>query len=77
MKLSKRQALTGWALVTPLLLGCVVFYLIPFSLVIWFSGVSGSGANLKSSGAENYAELMENEIFRMALGNTALSAGWQ
>ena len=70
MRLSKRQALTGWTLVLPLLLGCLVFYAVPFCLVIWFSGVKGSGYTQSFAGLDNYTQLMGNEIFRMALGNT-------
>ena len=71
MKLAKRQSLTGWALITPLLLGCIAFYAVPFCMVAWFSGVNGSGYSLTFSGFDNYLALLKNEIFRMALGNTA------
>ncbi len=71
MKLSKRQALTGWTLVLPLLIGCVVFYLVPFGIVALFSGVKGSGYSRVFTGLENYTQLLGNEIFRMAMGNTA------
>ncbi len=70
MKLSKRQALTGWSLVLPLLLGCFAFYAVPFCLVIWHSSVKGSGYTQVFAGVDNYTQLLENEIFRMALGNT-------
>jgi len=71
MKLAKRQALTGWALVLPLLMGCVLFYAVPFCMVAWFSGVNGSGYSREFAGFSNYKELLRNEIFRMAAGNTA------
>lgn len=72
MRLSRRQALTGWWLVMPLLLGCLVFYVAPFCLVIWFSGVKGNGYTQAFAGVEHYTRLFENDIFKMALGNTGV-----
>lgn len=70
MKLSKREILTGYALVLPLLIGCAVFYAVPFAVVAWFSLVKGSGHSQSFAGLGNYLRLFENEIFRLAWGNT-------
>lgn len=70
MKLPKRNALSGFLLVLPLLLGCLVFYAIPFGLVGWFSMVRGSGYTLHFAGLDNYIQLLKNPVFRLALGNT-------
>ena len=42
MKKSK-SALQGWLLVAPLLIGCLLFYAIPFVLVLQYSLSTGSG----------------------------------
>lgn len=71
MKLSKREALTGYGLILPLILGCCVFYAVPFGIVVWFSLINGSGYNTAFAGGQNYARLLSNDIFRLAMGNTA------
>lgn len=70
MRLSKREALTGYGLVLPLLVGCALFYLIPFGMVLWFSLLQGSGHSQSFAGLGNYIRLFKNEIFRIACGNT-------
>ncbi len=66
----KRQWITGYALVAPLVIGGLVFYVIPFVMVFYYSFRSRVGRNGKFVGLENYRELFENEIFKMACGNT-------
>lgn len=71
MKIKTKNALTGFALVLPLLVGFIVFYAIPFVMVIWFSLTKGSGKMQHFAFFENYVELFENELFVLALKNTA------
>lgn len=70
MKLRTKNACTGFALVLPLLMGCFLFYGVPFVLVGWYSLVRGSGASLQFNGFENFSRLLENQVFRLAVGNT-------
>ena len=70
MRLRTKNALKGYGLVLPLLLGCGVFYAIPFGLVLWYSAVQGTGASLKFAALDNYTRLLENDVFRLAMKNT-------
>lgn len=70
MRLSSKNAVSGFLLVLPLLLGCGLFYGVPFVLVGWFSMVRGNGYTLHFAGPDNFAQLLENPVFRLALGNT-------
>ena len=68
--MKKRNARTGFLLILPLLLGCLVFYGLPFAMVVRYSLVSGSGYSQTFAGFGQYEHLLQNEIFRLALGNT-------
>lgn len=70
MKIRTRNALTGFYLTLPLLVGCLVFYGVPFVLVCWFSLVRGNGASLQFAGLSNYTKLLHNPIFQLAMKNT-------
>ena len=70
MKLRTKNALTGFFLTLPLLLGCLVFYGFAFALVIWFSLVKGSGASAEFAGLYHYTQLLQNPVFRLAMKNT-------
>lgn len=70
MKMKTQNALTGFGLILPLLIGCMIFYAVPFGMVAWYSLVSGSGHSQRFTGLASYAQLLSNEVFRMAMGNT-------
>lgn len=70
MKLSTKNALDGYLTTAPLVLGCLVFYAIPFLLVVQYSATSGVGASRQFVGLMHYESLVGNGIFRMAFGNT-------
>lgn len=70
MKLRTKNAWIGFGLVLPLLIGCLLFYGVPFALVGWFSVVRGSGASLQFAGLDNYAKLLDNPVFQLAMKNT-------
>ena len=57
-------------LVAPLLLGALIFYAIPFGMVIRYSFTRGAGNTHRFVGFENYRNILENEIFQLAFGNT-------
>ena len=66
MKLQTKNALKGFSLILPLLLGCLVFYGLPFLLVVWYSLFQGG----RFTALDTYIRLLENEVFRIALKNT-------
>ena len=70
MKISTKNALDGYLTTTPLVLGCLVFYAIPFVLVVQYSATSGVGASRQFVGLAHYESLLGNGIFKMAFGNT-------
>lgn len=70
MKLKTKNTVTAYGLLAPLLLGCLIFYGVPFVMVIWFSVVRGSGYSRFFVGLDNYIQLFRSDIFRMAAGNT-------
>ena len=67
----KKQS-TGFILISPLLLGYLIFYAIPFVQVIRFSFMRGSGHNTQFVGLENYERVFISEPFQRAFGNTLL-----
>ena len=71
MRLSQRRAAEGCLMVTPLMLGCFVFYLAPFILVVMQSLSWGIGYTQRFGGWENYRQILQNEMFRLAAWNTA------
>ena len=60
----------GYLLIGPMLLGCVLFYIAPFFLVIRYSFVEGYGRSSAFVGFAHYRQMIENEMFRSAFGNT-------
>ena len=71
MKLSAKNARDGVLLVLPVVLGCLIFYALPFILVIRYSVTQGVGSSARFVGAENYLTMWQNELFRKAFRNTA------
>lgn len=67
----KKQS-TGFLLISPLLLGYLVFYAVPFVQVIRFSFLRGSGRNTQFVGLENYQRVLMSAPFQNAFGNTLL-----
>ena len=65
-----KHALTAYGLILPLLIGCLVFYALPFGMVVWYSLVNGSGHSQAFAGFGNYRQLFGSQVFRMALWNT-------
>ena len=66
MRMRTKNAVKGFLLVLPLLMGCVVFYAVPFVLVGWYSMVRGG----KFVALDTYVQLLKNDVFRIALKNT-------
>ena len=70
MKRKTKFAREGIMLIAPLVLGCLIFYAIPFGMVIRYSFIRGAGNTRRFVGFENYRNIVENEIFQLAFGNT-------
>jgi multiple sugar transport system permease protein len=64
------NTLQGYLLIAPLLLGCLLFYAIPFILVIQYSLSTGSGGSSDFIGFINYQDVASNRMFQLAFGNT-------
>ena len=63
MRIKTQNALTGYGLILPLLIGCLIFYAVPFGMVIWYSLVKGSGHTQQFAGFSNYTQLLKNDVF--------------
>jgi len=64
-----KQKRAGWLFVLPSLCGVLVFYLIPFGDVVRRSFLNAVGN--KFAGLDNYCQVLGNQAFRLAAGNTA------
>lgn len=64
----KRRNKAGWFFVLPGLLGLMIFYLIPFLDVVRRSFTNA--ANGRFAGLDNYKQVLDNDAFRLAAGNT-------
>jgi multiple sugar transport system permease protein len=70
MKKNIREAINGYLLVSPMIAGCLLFYGLPFGMVIWYSFRSSAGRRSSFVGLANYLGLLENEMFQLACWNT-------
>lgn len=70
MDSTKKEALEGYLMIFPLFAGCLVFYAIPFALVLQSSVFNGAGHSLQFVGWNNYVSMLRNSSFRLAFGNT-------
>lgn len=64
----KKQQNIGWLFVLPSLCGVLLFYLIPFGDVVRRSFLQAVGN--RWNGLENYRQVLHNQAFRLAAGNT-------
>ena len=65
-----KESVIGLLLVAPVMIGCLLFYGIPFGMVVRFSMRSSAGRRSSFVGLANYEELLENDMFRLACWNT-------
>lgn len=70
MKRNTKKAREGILLTAPLVLGCLIFYAIPFGMVIRYSLTRGTGNTHRFVGLQNYFNISSNSLFRLAFGNT-------
>lgn len=69
-KLEKRNTRDGLLLVAPLVLGCLVFFALPFVLVLLHAVMNGVGQAREFVGLGNFRDMLGNQVFRLAFGNT-------
>lgn len=65
-----RKPIHGYLLIAPVLAGCLAFYIVPFCLVVWYSVSRRQGRTSFFVGLEHYRDLLGNEMFALAFGNT-------
>lgn len=65
-----KKQVQGWIMIAPLLAGCLVFYAVPFGLVLMYSMFQGAGAAARFVGLRHYQQVLSNEMFRLSFGNT-------
>lgn len=70
MKNNFSKSMTGYFLIAPMMAGCLLFYVIPFGMVIYYSFQSGVGRRSTFVGLNNYFEIIQNELFQLACWNT-------
>ena len=70
VKQNTKKAREGILLTAPLVLGCLIFYAIPFGMVIRYSLTRGAGNSHRFVGLQNYLNISSNSLFRLAFGNT-------
>ena len=68
--LSSREARKGYLLVMPLIMGYLVFYAVPFILVLRNSVYKGICYSEEFIGLGNYLAMLNNGVFRLAFINT-------
>ena len=72
MKLNRLRisnAMEGYLSILPLLLGCLIFYAVPFFMVLQNASFQGIGYASHFVGLDNYVYLLNNSVFRLAFGN--------
>ena len=65
-----RRTLTGYGMIAPIIIGAVVFYIVPFGIVLKYSATLGYGGNSTFVGLEHYRKMLENDMFTLAFKNT-------
>lgn len=65
-----RKAFHGYILIAPVMIGCLVFTLIPFGIVLRYSFTQGYGVAGMFVGMEHYTKMFQNDLFRLAFFNT-------
>ena len=66
----RHNAREGRLFLAPLMLGGMVFYAVPLMMVLWYSLTSGMGTSRKFVWFLQYEKMWDNDIFRLAFGNT-------
>ena len=67
---TRRNAREGLLLILPLMSGCLLFFAVPFLMVLKNSFQLGTGRSREFVGLESYRSMLRSSIFRLAFGNT-------
>ncbi len=70
-KQSRKERVLSWIYLSPSLLGVLVFFILPFFVVIYYSLVNNP-VQRKFVGLENYLRVLKNTAFQQATSNTLL-----
>ncbi len=74
MNLKVRDFLNSMCFSGPSFLGMLIFYVVPFGVVIYYSFIAGAIDN-SFVGLKNYIAVFNNSAFRIAAKNTAVFSG--
>ena len=77
-----RKTYHAYLLIAPLMAGCLLFYIIPFVLILRHSFLRGSGQSAEFLGLDNYIEViknanlteMEKNLTKLKMANPAVTA---
>ncbi len=67
-----RKSYHGYFLIAPIMLGCVMFYAIPFVMVLRYSVLQGSGFSANFVGFRNYIHIFDEPTYSLSMKNSAL-----
>lgn len=67
---TRRNAREGLLLILPLMSGCLLFFAVPFLMVLKNSFQLGTGRSREFVGLETYGSMLRSSVFRLAFGNT-------
>lgn len=67
----RRERLVSLAFVSPSLLGVLIFFVLPFFVVIYYAFVNNPVLH-EFVGFDNFRNLFQNQSFRLAAKNTAI-----
>lgn len=70
MKKRMKHILQGYLFIAPLLIGCLLFYVIPFGMIFWYSFRKSIAKNSSFVWFDNYLALLKNKMFLTACWNT-------
>ena len=66
-----REKITSWVWLTPSLIGVLIFFIMPFCVVIYYS-VLDNPIFANFVGFENFIKLFQNSAFQLAVKNTVI-----
>ena len=70
MKKWMKHILQGYLFIAPLLIGCLIFYVIPFGMIFYYSFRKSMAKNSSFVWFDHYLALLKNKMFLTACWNT-------
>jgi len=65
------RKINGWQWILPVFLGVLIFFILPFFVVFYYSLIDNVIAK-QFVGLQNFIDLVQNEAFRLAVKNTII-----